>query len=434
MLAPPPSGPAASPPPVGPVAPTHKTLTEVEPRIAVNATNTPGNAAVLFIISQPGSYYLTGNITGQSGKHGILIASNNVTLDLMGFAMLGVSGTLDGIIMENFAAQVVIRNGMVAQWGRHGISAKIDSGRIEGITAGNNGGWGIDNRPDQTFTTHVVGCEVFGNGWSVSSGGMRVGESAVVVNCVARSNSGPGFAAVGDGARFEQCVSHFNSGEGFAAGSGAVIVGCIAEANSGAGIRAGDRTVVANCVARATSSTEGIITGSYAVITASTSQAGGAAFSVVDNCRLVDCTATSTGAAGFSARDGNAFTGCRASDCVGDGFNVRFGNRLEACMARANTGDGIETASGGHILNCMLNTNGGAAGANIRITGNACRIEGNSLIGAAFGIQTTGGGNLIIRNSSRNSGNNYGGIAPGNDVGPIGSAATAASPWANIQY
>ena len=49
-------------PPAGPVASTYKTLSEVEPRIAINAANTPGNAANLFIINQPGSYYLTGNI------------------------------------------------------------------------------------------------------------------------------------------------------------------------------------------------------------------------------------------------------------------------------------------------------------------------------------------------------------------------------------
>src|SRR5690606_25957259 len=50
-------------PPAGPVAPTHKTLTEVEPRIAVNAANTPGASGAMYVISQPGSYYLTGNIT-----------------------------------------------------------------------------------------------------------------------------------------------------------------------------------------------------------------------------------------------------------------------------------------------------------------------------------------------------------------------------------
>src|SRR5690606_18106937 len=81
-------------PPAGPVAPTHKTLTEVEPRTPINAANTPGDADSVYRIFQPGSYYLTGNIVGQAGKRGIEIASSNVTLDLNGFALQGVPGSL----------------------------------------------------------------------------------------------------------------------------------------------------------------------------------------------------------------------------------------------------------------------------------------------------------------------------------------------------
>ncbi|HYD01608.1 MAG TPA: hypothetical protein VEB22_10315, partial [Phycisphaerales bacterium] len=42
-------------PPVGPVAPTAKPIAEVEPRTAINAANTPGDADSLFRITQPGS-------------------------------------------------------------------------------------------------------------------------------------------------------------------------------------------------------------------------------------------------------------------------------------------------------------------------------------------------------------------------------------------
>lgn len=51
-------------PPAGVVASSGKTLSEVEPRTAVNATNTPGDTTAVYIISQPGSYMLTGNVTG----------------------------------------------------------------------------------------------------------------------------------------------------------------------------------------------------------------------------------------------------------------------------------------------------------------------------------------------------------------------------------
>jgi hypothetical protein len=71
--------------PPGAPAPTMKTLQQVEPRIEINATNTPGDADSIFKITEPGSYYLTGNVAGVSGKHGIEIAASDVTLDLMGF-------------------------------------------------------------------------------------------------------------------------------------------------------------------------------------------------------------------------------------------------------------------------------------------------------------------------------------------------------------
>ncbi len=66
--------------PPGAPAPTMKALDQVEPRTIVNDTNTPGNASNVFRITAPGSYYLTGNVTGVSGKSAIEIASSHVTL------------------------------------------------------------------------------------------------------------------------------------------------------------------------------------------------------------------------------------------------------------------------------------------------------------------------------------------------------------------
>ncbi|MBN8616615.1 MAG: hypothetical protein J0L92_38875, partial [Deltaproteobacteria bacterium] len=78
--------------PAGAVSATMKSLAEVEPRTAINSTNTPGDANSVYRISQPGSYYLTGNVQGALGKSGIQITSSNVTLDLNGFSLEGVAG------------------------------------------------------------------------------------------------------------------------------------------------------------------------------------------------------------------------------------------------------------------------------------------------------------------------------------------------------
>jgi hypothetical protein len=60
-------------PPAGPVQSTMKGLDQIEPRIAINAVNTPGDddaTPSTFKITQPGSYYLAGNLTGETGKAG----------------------------------------------------------------------------------------------------------------------------------------------------------------------------------------------------------------------------------------------------------------------------------------------------------------------------------------------------------------------------
>ncbi|MDP1660874.1 MAG: hypothetical protein Q8L55_03070, partial [Phycisphaerales bacterium] len=125
-------------PPVGAVSSSMKTLAEVEPRIAINATNTPGDADATpstFKITQPGSYYLTGNITGESGKDGIEIAAAGVTLDLNGFSVTGVPGSLTGISLRTGGTEV--RNGTVRSWGGDGVAAAaaINTNRVIDVRA-----------------------------------------------------------------------------------------------------------------------------------------------------------------------------------------------------------------------------------------------------------------------------------------------------------
>src|SRR3954470_21985484 len=70
-------------PPAGAVAPTMKTLQDVEPRTPIQSLS--GSAAASYVITQPGSYYLTGNIVRTPNKHGIQVLADNVTIDLAGF-------------------------------------------------------------------------------------------------------------------------------------------------------------------------------------------------------------------------------------------------------------------------------------------------------------------------------------------------------------
>ena len=105
-------------PPAGPITSTPGP----EPRIALNATNTPGDADSVYKITQPGSYYLTGNLSGVSGKRGIEIDASDVTIDLNGFEAIGGSGSLAGIWTGTAGLRsLTVRNGSLRSWGSSGI-------------------------------------------------------------------------------------------------------------------------------------------------------------------------------------------------------------------------------------------------------------------------------------------------------------------------
>jgi parallel beta-helix repeat protein len=211
-----------------PPAPTGKPLTHIEPRIAITPENIAGDATGLFVITQPGSYYLVGNVTGESGKSGIVIGSHHVTLDLMGFHVMGVTGALNGIRVSGFRYGVVIRNGSVSGWPQSGITASIDSGLIENIHATNNGQWGITQNGG--YSARLIGCSAYGNGLGGADfGGIRVGECVLVDSCQARENMGSGIKA-DRACLITNCVAVENSGTGID-----VVRECVVTANSSTG-------------------------------------------------------------------------------------------------------------------------------------------------------------------------------------------------------
>jgi parallel beta-helix repeat protein len=219
-----------------PPAPTGKPLTEVEPRIAVIPQNVPGDATGLFVITQPGSYYLVGDVTGESGKSGIVIGANNITLDLMGFHVAGVPGALNGIRVSGFRSGVVIRNGSVSGWPQSGVTASIDSGLIENIHATNNGQWGITQSGG--YSARIIGCSAYGNGsGGVDFGGIRVGECALVDSCQARENTGSGIKA-SRACLITNCVALENAGTGIDVLRECVVTANSSTANTTNGIRA----------------------------------------------------------------------------------------------------------------------------------------------------------------------------------------------------
>ncbi|MCC5822086.1 MAG: right-handed parallel beta-helix repeat-containing protein [Planctomycetes bacterium] len=208
-------------PPPGPIAPTPGP----EPRIPVNAQNTPGDTSATFRITQPGSYYLEDNIIGQSGRHGIMIIANNVTLDLMGFQLQGVPGSRSGVFMPNYRIGVVIRNGQVSNWGEHGLLTAIDDGAIERVHAHSNRMWGISNQDGFMLRVNECGVHLNGSLTSDAYGGIRAGESSLIYACAVRENRGIG-VSVGSGSTVSQCTVSVNRDTGILAAKGSLVTHC----------------------------------------------------------------------------------------------------------------------------------------------------------------------------------------------------------------
>src|SRR5436309_2000335 len=91
-------------PPAGPPAPTMKSLDQIEARTIINSTNTPGDGSHDFIISAPGSYYLTGNLNIGGSASGIQVTATDVTIDLNGFRIARTGGGGEIITVANAAA------------------------------------------------------------------------------------------------------------------------------------------------------------------------------------------------------------------------------------------------------------------------------------------------------------------------------------------
>lgn len=130
--------------PPGAPASTMKTLQQVEPRTPIVQ---PGNVSEFPItISQPGSYYFTENITGVLGKDGILINTDNVTLDLNGFTLTTderiafTVGITDNSIGRT---NVIIRNGVVRDWALGVGTSGSKNSTYEDLTVTDNRGSGM---------------------------------------------------------------------------------------------------------------------------------------------------------------------------------------------------------------------------------------------------------------------------------------------------
>ncbi len=290
-------------PPAGPIAPTGKTVQEIydkvartdvgfaEPRIPVQSL--PGSATALHVISQPGSYYLTGNIEGVPGKRGIEIAADGVTVDCSGHELRGVAGALEAIAASSPVEGVCVVNGAVRNWPEVAFDfGGSNGGLFERLRFLLNGGSLRSGqsavvrdcvfRANRCFALDsganclIASCTVSGN---QVCGGFLIFNRSLVVNCTATQNAFEGFR-IDFESQIRDCISTQN-GTGFALGSGVVAVGCMSRGNN-TGYAVGNGSMATECVD--IDSPVGFnATGSNALITRCAKRGGGSGFDIAPN-------------------------------------------------------------------------------------------------------------------------------------------------------
>jgi hypothetical protein len=389
--------------PPGPPAPTMKSLNQIEPRTPVSS--------LPFYITKAGSYFLTTNLTGVSAQDGITINASSVTLDLSGFELVGVPGSLAGINAPVEVTNLFIHNGTVRDWGDSGVKLFLAPNiLLDHLHARQNAGSGIG-----------------------------LGDGCVVQHCSANSNAFLGIAA---GGIVRDCASLGNGADGISAST---VQSCVAESNGGGGVHGAES--VSDC-AGSYNHLSGISVENGGVVSRSVAQLNSGSGIVAGLGSLVqDSTVFNNGGTGIVAAVSCQIVNCVASGSSYQGIVTGQASTVKGCTARNNSLDGIQVPNDCVVLenNCAGNGTGLSGGAGIHATIAGNRIEGNSTILNKQGLWIQGGANVVIRNFSRyNPGSGSIGssnfvISTGNTVGEIldfssGGTLTNANPWANISY
>jgi len=240
------------------------------------------------------SYLLTSDLTlPDEHTGGITIDASDVSIDLNGFAIIGVvtcSGSPlscaplgngagvrgdqisnpDGILVKNgsvigmrygvfLGRQAEVTNIRV-RWNRSRGILTGSGSTLSGNTAYENGSSGIDASAASTITRNTA----YLNGGT----GINAGDGATVSNNTANENGGAGIA-VGDGAVVSGNSAYQNGSAGIFAGDGATISGNSAFDNGSDGIRGGTAATISGNSA-VTNGGDGIETGSGSTVKGNT--------------------------------------------------------------------------------------------------------------------------------------------------------------------
>jgi parallel beta-helix repeat protein len=396
-------GPLAPP---GAPSPLFKTLEQVEPRRPISS--------VPFNITQPGSYYLTTNLVGIAAQNGITINSDCVTIDLMGFELRGVPGSLSGIFF-NGQFRAYIYNGCFRNWGQDGINGNNGAASIlERLRVGNNGRNGIAINSG----SQVRQCIVSASGQV----GILTSNDVEVDDCVSGGNTTHGIQ-VGTGSNVRRCLTSGNGASGITGSglNGLNISDCNADNNGAGGIAGIGQTIVKDCFTRS-NRTVGITVGDGSSVINSTANDNG--------------VPTVTVANGINVGGGSTVRDCTTRNNTGDGITASFGCTVVNNSCRDNFGDNIEVSQECLVAENACDDDSAVANrgqSGIRVVGNNNRIDNNTVTETVRGLWITSPDNEVLNNTVLRNSTNYV-IVPGNQLSIRLGQIPETIPWpANVE-
>ncbi|MDP1663477.1 MAG: hypothetical protein Q8L55_16320 [Phycisphaerales bacterium] len=331
-------------PPAGAVAPTMKTLQEVEPRTALNTTNTPGDASSTYIITQPGSYYLTGDVRPTGGRNAIMVNADNVTLDLGGYSLDGSSDTTGfraGITNSANRRNLRVFNGTIKSFRGYGMIGRFDTSSFEDLAF-------IDSWGGQLEIMQSTGCTVKNVRTRATSGetGIQVGSNSTVEHCTVEG----GFVGITIQSGVVRGCSVMNPSAVGISATNALVVDCAVEgANStssigNGGIALGHGAKAERCVLRNCQSAGVNLTGRAEVV----------------DCQFTSCAKGVTSSLSGRGRiEGNHFIICTTAISLGGASSFVVGNRFHLntaniVMAAGNTvGEVLDFSAAGATLTAV---------------------------------------------------------------------------------
>jgi parallel beta-helix repeat protein len=473
-----------------------KSLDQIEARTDLNKLT--GDATAVCVIAGPGSYYLTADLAGATGKDTIRVATaGRVTIDLNGFALTITGSGKNAILLQTANDAVVIRNGTILSSGATAVGGAGNRVTCDGIAVIGNGGVAFALGTDATVThcriaegginagprsvvrdsvlagtsdvdlTLGTDAQAIGVRFTLGRGALTVGDRSLVADCQISATGaqtlfglGGNVIQTGAGCTVRRCsVSAGNiAGNGIGVGGGSLVESCHVLSAFREGIQSNTiaNVTVVNCSVQG-NGRDGMRLGANARVSTCTVQGSSLnGISVGENSAITGCAVTGTGTSGGAAIVSTA-ENVSVARCVikghlaGPGISVVSGSVTDCDVSLTNGGAGIAVTSKARVTHNQVH---GGNGAGIQVLAGAGdnRIESNQVTNNVRGIDVDSAGNLIISNSASGNttanydivaDNRYGQIIDLTAAGTaavVGNSSAAVNPvgttnaWANFAY